>query len=395
MTDRATRTRIAVVTSTRADFSILQPAADALAARPELDVGWIASGAHFVHAFGDTIDEVRKSSLPIWEEVHFLAEDDGDDSLVLSAGRALAAYGEALGRLKPDLVLLLGDRWEIHNCATAATLRRIPIAHVHGGEESEGAIDNVLRHSITKLAHLHLAATELAALRIRRMGEAADRVFATGSPSLDKLAGIRYLDRSAFAAAYGAPREPFLLVTYHPQTTDLAATERGLSSLLAVVKARAVPTLFTFSNADSYGRTINAAIADFCAVNDFAKVAPSLGGEGYANAMKHALAMLGNSSSGIIEAAYFGLPVVNIGERQRGRERSGNTIDTDESADGIADALDQALSAEFRERCGKLVNVYGDGHAAARIAEAVANYCAGPMSVAKRFSLEADQRAPD
>lgn len=390
MTDRAAQKRIAVVTSTRADFSILQPAANALAVRPEFDVGWIASGAHFIRGFGDTIEEVRKSPLPIWDEVHFLGEDDSDDALVLSASRALAGYGQALGRLKPDLVLLLGDRWEIHNCATAATLRRIPIAHVHGGEESEGAIDNVLRHSITKLAHLHLAATELSALRIRRMGEAADRVFVTGSPSLDKLAGIRYLDRAGFAETYGAPREPFLLVTYHPQTTDPAASARGLTSLLSVIKDRALPTLFTFSNADSQGRTINAAIAEFCAADDFARVAPSLGGEGYANAMKHALAMLGNSSSGIIEAAHFGLPVVNIGERQRGRERSGNTVDTDEAADNIAAALDRALSAGFREHCRQVANVYGDGHAAQRIVDAVSRYCAGPMSIAKSFSLEAE-----
>jgi UDP-hydrolysing UDP-N-acetyl-D-glucosamine 2-epimerase len=391
MTNPSPRKRIAVVTSTRADFSLLQPVADTLAARPEFDVGWIASAAHFVRELGDTIGEVRKSRLPIWDEVHFLLADDSEDALVLAAGLAVAGYGQALGRVSPDLVLLLGDRWEIQNCATAATLRRIPIAHIHGGEESSGAIDNVLRHSITKLAHLHLAATKLSALRIRRMGEAPDRVFVTGSPAVDKLNAVRYVDRATFAETWGAPAEPFLLITYHPQTTDPAATERGLASLLSVVKARALPTLFTFANADSYGRTINTAISEFCAANDFARVTPSLGGEGYANAMKHALAMLGNSSSGIIEAAHFGLPVVNIGERQSGRERSGNTIETDEAEENVSAALDRALSAEFRQHCRQVVNVYGDGRAAERAVAAISGYCAGTMSIAKSFSLEAGE----
>lgn len=388
MRDRHPPRKIAIVTSTRADFSILEPAAAALAASREFEVGWIASGAHLVREFGNTIEEVRRSALPVWEEVRFLPADDSDEALVLAGGLALAGYGQALGRVQPDLVLLLGDRWEIQICATAATLRRFPVAHIHGGEESEGAIDNVLRHSITKLAHLHLAATELAGTRIRRMGEARDRVFVTGSPAIDKLATIDYLDRQAFSKAHGAPAEPFLLVTYHPQTTDLEATERVLISLFSVIEERGLPTLFTFSNADSYGRTINAAIAEFCDRHRFATVARSLGGEGYANAMRHASAMVGNSSSGIIEAAHFGLPVVNIGERQRGRERSGNTIDTSEDAHNIAAAVDRALSEQFREQCRGIVNVYGDGHAAPRIVEAIRGYCAGPMSISKRFAMD-------
>ena len=384
----ARQKKVAIVTSTRADFSILQPVARALASTAGLDVGWIASGTHFLSEFGNTIDEVAASGLPIWDSAEFIVGGDDDDALVRSDGQALTAYGQALRRLAPDLVLILGDRWEIHACATAATLLRQPIAHIHGGDETEGALDNVLRHSITKLAHLHFAATELSGRRIRQMGEAAERVFVTGSPSIDKLSTIQYLDRAAFAAAHGAPAEPFLLVTYHPLTTDPEATERGLSALLQEIEARALPTLYTFSNADSMGRTINAAIADFCATHAFAVAARSLGGEGYANAMRHALAMLGNSSSGIIEAAHFGLSVVNIGDRQKGRERSGNTIDVGESRQAIAAGLDQALSEPFRKRCEALPNVYGDGHASERIATAIADFCAGPMPIAKPFQLQ-------
>lgn len=381
------RRKIAVVTSTRADFSILLPVARALSEMPSLAVGWLASGAHFLPEFGNTIDEVAASGLPIWDRAEFIVGDDSDDALVCSDGLALTAYGRALLRLDPDLVLILGDRWEIHACATAATLLRIPVAHVHGGEETEGAVDNALRHSITKLAHLHFAATELSGRRIRQMGEPADRVFVAGSPAIDKLNSVNFLDREVFAAAYGAPREPFLLVTYHPQTIDPQATERGLAALLQVVEARSLATLFTFSNADSLGRTINATIAEFCATHPFATVARSLGGEGYANAMHHALAMLGNSSSGIIEAAHFGLPVVNIGDRQKGRERSGNVIDTGENYQAISDALDQALSASFRGDCANLPNIYGDGHASRRIAQAVMAYCDQPKSVVKRFAF--------
>jgi UDP-hydrolysing UDP-N-acetyl-D-glucosamine 2-epimerase len=377
--------KIAVVTSTRADFSILLPVARALAGNAGLDVGWVASGTHFLSEFGNTIDEVSASGLPIWDTAEFIVDGDSDDALLRSDGLALATYGEALLRLRPDLVLILGDRWEIHACATAATLLRLPIAHVHGGDETEGALDNVLRHSITKLAHLHFAATELSGRRIRQMGEAANCVFVTGSPAIDKLNSVAYLDRDAFAAAYGAPRDPFLLVTYHPLTTDHAASEKGLASLLQVIQAKALPTLFTFSNADSQGRMINAAIGEFCDKHSFATAARSLGGEGYANAMRHALAMVGNSSSGIIEAAHFGLPVVNIGDRQKGRERSGNTIDVGESSAAIATALDRALSEPFRRHCAGLANVYGDGRAGERIAAAIADFCAGPMPIAKPF----------
>jgi UDP-hydrolysing UDP-N-acetyl-D-glucosamine 2-epimerase len=383
----ARQQKVAIVTSTRADFSILLPVARSLAATDGLDVGWIASGTHFLAEFGNTIDEVSASGLPIWDSAEFIGGGDDDDALVRSDGLALTAYGQALRRVDPDLVLILGDRWEIHACATAATLLRLPIAHIHGGDETEGAIDNVLRHSITKLAHLHFAATELSGRRIRQMGEGAERVFVTGSPAIDKLNAIHYLDRAAFAAAYGAPAEPFLLVTYHPLTTDAAATERGLASLFEEIEGRSLPTLFTFSNADSMGRTINRAIADFCATHAFATVARSLGGEGYAHAMRHALVMLGNSSSGVIEAAYFGLPVVNIGDRQRGRERSGNTIDVDESRQAVAAGLDQALSEPFRKRCAKLPNVYGDGKASERIAKAIADFCGGPMPISKPFVL--------
>ena len=380
-----TTKRIAAITSTRADFSILLPVVQALERTPGLEVGWIASGTHFSPGLGNTLAEVQASGLPIWDGVRFVQDDDSDDSLVRSDGMALTGYGQAFSRIVPDLVLVLGDRWEIQACATAATLLRIPIAHIHGGEETEGAIDNVLRHSITKLAHLHFPATDLAGQRIRQMGEADERVFVTGSPAIDKLASIRYLDRDAFAATFGAPREPFLLVTYHPLTTDLAATDRGLASLLAVIAERAMPTLFTFANADRYGATINTAIERFCATHDFATAVSSLGGEGYANAMKHAAAMVGNSSSGIIEAAHFGLPVVNIGDRQRGRECSGNTIDSDENADKLSAAVNLALTGEFRQRCREVKNVYGDGHAAPRIVLSINKFCDTEMSVVKPF----------
>ncbi|MBX3575950.1 MAG: UDP-N-acetylglucosamine 2-epimerase (hydrolyzing) [Rhizobiaceae bacterium] len=382
---RTGRKKIAVVTSSRADFSIQLPVARELAR--SADVGWIASGTHLSREFGRTVDEVEASGIPIWETVRFILSDDSDESLVLSDGMALAGYGQALARIRPNMVLLLGDRWEIHACATAATLLRLPVAHIHGGEETEGAIDNVLRHSITKLAQLHFAATDLSGRRIRQMGEAAERIVVSGSPSLDKLRSLKYLGRAEFARRYGAPAAPFLLVTYHAVTTDLAATEKGLRALLSVLRERKLPTLFTYSNADSYGRTINEAIDAFCRDNPFATAARSLGGEGYANAMKHASAMVGNSSSGIIEAAHFGLPVVNIGDRQRGRERSGNTIEAVETRASIAAALDEALSDDFRAACRGLPNVYGDGKAAPRVARALLAYLRGTPTVAKPFAL--------
>ncbi|MEX0955320.1 MAG: UDP-N-acetylglucosamine 2-epimerase [Rhizobiaceae bacterium] len=379
--------RVAIVTSTRADYSILLPVAAELSRRSEVQVGWIASGTHVSHEFGHTIDEVRKSGIDIWDTVRFVLADDSDESLVMSNGMAMTGYGQALHRIQPALVLLLGDRWEIHACATAAALLRLPVAHIHGGEETEGAIDNMFRHAITKLSHLHFVATELSGQRVRQMGEPDDRVFVTGSPAIDKFNGIQKLDLETLADKAGVPPQPFLIATYHPVTTDLAATRSGFDSLLSVLEELALPTLFTFSNADSFGRTINAEISAFCDRHEFASVVPSLGGDAFANAMGHALAMVGNSSSGIIEAACFGLPVVNIGDRQFGRERSGNSIETNESRENILVALRKALSPEFREHCAATKNVYGDGLAAPRIAEAISGFLAGEKTVAKRFAL--------
>lgn len=367
--------RVAVVTVGRSDYGILRPVLAAVEAEPALELFLVVAGAHLSAAHGATVSEVEADGFAVGARVPMLGDEDTPLASAQALGRGVAGFAEAFAAAQPDIVLVLGDRVETLAAAVAATPLTIPVAHVHGGETTEGAIDDAIRHATTKLSHLHFAATEEYAARLVAMGEEPWRVTVSGAPALDNLASLDG------AAAEPPVPEPFLLVTWHPVT--LAGEPVG--ELLGALGDVDMSVVFTHPNADPGRREIVDAIEAFATSHERAAVVASLGTRAYFGLMRRAAAMVGNSSSGIIEAPSFELPVVNVGDRQRGRVRAANVVDVPPERTAIAAAVRTATSPEFRAGLRGLRNPYGDGHAAARIAAALRDAPPRAALLAKRF----------
>ncbi|MBI3506475.1 MAG: UDP-N-acetylglucosamine 2-epimerase (hydrolyzing) [Proteobacteria bacterium] len=380
------RRRIAVVTGSRADYGLVRPIAEAITRHPALELQLIVAAAHLSPFHGGTIAAIEADGLPVAARVDMLLAGDTGLATAKSIGLGTIGFADAYARLSPDLLLLVGDRFEILAAAAAALPLGLPVAHVHGGEITEGAYDEQIRHAVTKLAHIHFAAAAPFAARIVAMGEEPWRVHVTGAPGLDNLAAVPSLSRAALATELGVVLEAApLLVTYHPVTLEQGGDRDGIEALLEALRARAEPIVFTAPNADAGRARIAERLAAFCAGRPNAWLFDALGTRRYFNLMRHAAAMVGNSSSGLIEAPSFGLPTVNIGERQAGRLRAANVIDCAETAAGIGHALDRALVPSFRAGLAGLANPYGDGRTGPRIADLLAEMTFGPDLVRKRF----------
>ncbi len=379
--------KILVLTTSRADFGTYASVLDAMKSHPRLAPSLAVTGMHLSPEFGETIREVAASGFPIAAQFPCLA--DGDDAKAVAEGMGTATLGMALALdgLDVDLLLTLGDRYEMLAAAIAAAPYNIPIAHIHGGEETEGAMDNAFRHMLTKLSHLHFCATERSAQRIRQMGESDNRIFVSGAPALDSVRKLTLLSREELAEKFDFPTDSdFVLATYHPVTLDLKATEREIAAIFAALDEIAMPTVFTAANADTAGRSLNEKIAEFASARKEMHLVDHMGPVGYFSAMSHAAVMIGNSSSGILEAASFGLAVVNVGDRQKGRERSPNVIDVSGVAESIIDAVGEARGAGFQAVCARKENVYGRGDAGPVIADTIANALDEGLSVRKTFA---------
>jgi UDP-hydrolysing UDP-N-acetyl-D-glucosamine 2-epimerase len=359
---------IGVVSGARADFGLYRPILRAILAEPALELRLLVCGMHLAADFGHTVDEIVAEGFPIAERIETLLASDTPAGVAKSMGLGVAGFAQSYARARPDILLLLGDRYEMFAAATAALPFVIPIAHIHGGETTEGAIDEAIRHALTKMSHIHFVATEDAGRRVIRMGEQPSRVLVSGAPALDNLSALKFLDRAELERATGFPFDPApLLTTVHPTTLEHEDTGAQIDEVMAALSMARRPVLFTFPNADTSGRRIIDAIRHYVAAHPNAAAVPNLGGLAYFSAMRLAAAVVGNSSSGIIEAASFQTPVVNIGSRQRGRLRARNVIDAAPRRDAIIDALERALAPSFREGLAGLVNPYGDGRAADRI----------------------------
>ncbi|WP_298916287.1 UDP-N-acetylglucosamine 2-epimerase [uncultured Algimonas sp.] len=373
-----------VLTTSRADFGIYRSVLSALDSHPALTPELIVTGMHMSARHGVSLPAVEQSGYDIAGRFSCLEEDDDSPHAVAhSMARATEGLANVLQTRCPDLLLTLGDRFEMLSAALAAIPFRVPVAHIHGGEETEGAIDNVFRHMLTKMAHLHFPATPTAARRIRQMGEPAAHIVTSGAPALDSISATPNLTADEFETRFGFPLdEPFLMVTYHPVTLQTDTSMRELKALLSVLQERPERIVFSGTNADTGGIEVQANIDRFAARHSNIVQIESFGATAYYTAMRHAQAMLGNSSSGIIEAASAGLPVVNIGDRQAGRERSANIVDTYGRIENIRAALTEALSrrgTDFR-------NVYGDGKAGTVIADAIAAYLSDSPTAGKAFA---------
>ena len=366
------RRRIGVVTTSRADYSHLYWPLRELAAHPGIDLGVWVVGPHLSPEFGSTVREIEADGFPIHGRIECLLSSDTDIGMAKTIGIAMLGLADALGASRPDILLLIADRYEMLAPAAVACALRIPVAHIEGGEISQGAIDDAIRNALTKLAHIHFTSTHTARRRVIAMGEEPWRVHHAGAPSLDHLRRSTLLDRTALQSRLGiALQHPSVLAAWHPVTilNDTNAEADAIFSALAQFTGQ---LSFVYPNTDAGSRALIERTRALAETRPNTHVFVNLDAVTYWSLLGQVDAMVGNSSSGITEAASFSLPVVNVGMRQQGRERGLNIIDVPADPTAILSAVRRAATSEFRRSLSGMTNPYGDGTAAQIIARVLA-----------------------
>lgn len=379
---------VAVVTVARSDYGIYGSLLRAIQAEASLRLHLIAAGMHLSPEFGMTVEQIEADGFAVSDRIEMLLSSDTPLGTAKSIGLGVIGFAETFARTKPDLVVVLGDRFEMHAAALASLPLGLPLVHIHGGEVTEGAIDDALRHGISKIAHLHFTSTQAYADRLIRMGEEPWRVVVSGAPALDGLQSLAVLTPRELEASFGAPFDPApVLVTFHPVTREGDRTPAQIDALLAALATLEQPIVFTMPNADAAGRLVAERIRAFVRAHERAYLVENFGSRGYFSAMRAARMMVGNSSSGIIEASSFRLPVVNVGSRQDGRIRAANVIDVSDDLDvaSIAAAIERAADPAFRACLEGLNNPYERGGAAAVIVERLRSVPLDGRLLKKRF----------
>jgi UDP-hydrolysing UDP-N-acetyl-D-glucosamine 2-epimerase len=361
--------RIAAVTTSRADYNHLYWPLKDLAGHPAVELALLVMGPHLSPEFGHTVGAIEADGFEVTARVECLLSSDTDVGMAKTIGVAVLGLADVLARLRPDLLLLIADRYEMLAPASVALALRIPVAHIEGGERSEGAIDDAVRNAITKMSHVHFTSTVAARERVIALGEEPWRVHRAGAPSLDHLRRRALLTREEVEARLGISlHQPPVLVGYHP-VTIARDTLCEADALLAALSEIPDPLVFSYPNADAGSRDLIERTERVVAKRKNAKVLVNLDPLTYWSLLRHAGLFVGNSSSGIMETASFALPAVNVGVRQRGRERPKNVIDADPEPRSILDAVARARSDAFRRSLDGTENPYGDGHASERIVE--------------------------
>jgi UDP-hydrolysing UDP-N-acetyl-D-glucosamine 2-epimerase len=384
---------VAVVTVSRSDYGHLRPVLEAIRAAPDLRLRLIVAGMHLEPHFGLTVRAVEEDGWPIAARVPMGEDDDSPAGIAAATARGVEGFARAYAAERPDLVVVLGDRYEMLAAAVAALPFALPVAHIHGGEESEGAIDNQIRHAITKLAHLHFASADLHARHIADMGEEAWRIHPVGAPGLDRIAGTAILDRAAVAEALHLPSAGrWIVVTFHPVTLEHEATAQHVNELVAALDKVEGTLVLTYPGADTGARAITERLEDLAERDRRCHLVKSLGDRLYLSLLRHADLMVGNSSSGLIEAPSFELPAVNVGARQRGRLRGDNVVDVEPTSADILRGIDAARAPDFRARLRGRPNPYGDGQAAPRIVEVLRTVPIDARLVQKRLAQREGRR---
>jgi UDP-hydrolysing UDP-N-acetyl-D-glucosamine 2-epimerase len=364
----AVRRRIGVVTTSRADYSHLYWPLRELADHPAVELGIFALGPHLSPEFGSTIREIEHDGFPIQARIECLLSSDTDTGMAKTIGLAILGLADALTAWRPDLLLLIADRYEMLAPASAALALRIPVAHIEGGEVSQGAIDDQVRNALTKLAHIHFTSTETARRRVIAMGEEPRRVHRAGAPSLDHLRRSTLLDRPALESRLGlALPSPTLVAAWHP-VTILRDTNAEADAFFAALAQAPGQLVFVYPNADAGSHALIERTRALAAKRAQVHIFVNLDAVTYWSLLGCADALIGNSSSGIMEAASLALPAVNVGMRQQGRERARNVVDVPAETEAICDAILRVLSPGFRESLAGMENPYGDGTAAVTIA---------------------------
>ena len=353
--------RICVVTGTRAEYGLLRWVIDGIAKSTVLELQLIATGMHLSPEFGLTVQEIEADGHRIDRMVEMLLSSDTPVGITKSMGLGMIGFADALAELQPDLLLVLGDRFEIFAAASAALIARIPIAHIHGGELTEGAFDDAIRHSITKMAHLHFVAAEEYRQRVIQMGEHPDRVFLVGSLGVDAIKRLKLLSREELEESLDFKLGPHnLLITFHPVTLEKNTSAYQMGELLAALdELEDTHLIFTMPNADTDGRVLIQMIHEFCSTRPHAKAFTSLGQLRYFSCIQHVDGVVGNSSSGLVEVPSFKKGTVNIGDRQKGRLRAASVLDCNPTRASIQQALTTLFSENFIKTLPSITYPYG------------------------------------
>ncbi len=380
------RRRIAVVTTSRADYSHLYWPMRDLAAHPEVDLRVIVLASHLSPEFGNTVREIEADGFAIAARLECLLSSDTDVGMAKSIGVGVLSLADTLGAMRPDLLLLIADRYEMLAPAAVALALRIPMAHIEGGEFSEGAIDDAVRNALTKMSHIHFTSTETARARVISMGEEPWRVHRAGAPSLDHLGRSDLPGREQLEKRLGVDlAQSSVLVAYHPVTL-LSDTVSEADALFEALAAMPEQLLFCYPNADAGSRSLIERTEAFVRRRGGGRIFVNLPAVEYWGLLRQVAMMIGNSSSGIMETGSFGLPTVNVGLRQKGRERPPNVLDAEATAASILERVGEARSASFRESLRGMRNPYGEGRAAGRIVEVLTTLPGRDVLLMKRGS---------
>lgn len=368
---------VCAVTGSRAEFGLLRPLLLRLADSAELDFRLAITGSHLSGEFGGTQNEIAESGLAIHKKIPLPLEGDGKRDMARATGAAVSAFADYFSENRPELLIVLGDRYEIFAAASAAALLGIPIAHLCGGETTEGAVDEFLRHSITKMSFLHFTECEIYRRRVIQLGEAPERVFNVGSLGVENALSIPMMTRKELEESIGVPLQgkPYSVVTFHPVTMEDNTAESQVRELIgAMEQLPRMNYIITLANADAGGRTINQIWRQEALSHENWVVLPSLGVRRYLSALRYAEMMIGNSSSGIMEGPASRIPTVNIGDRQKGRVMAESVLCCQPVREDIAAAMERALTPEFREIVQNVSNPFGDGKTSERVADIIHNF---------------------
>jgi UDP-hydrolysing UDP-N-acetyl-D-glucosamine 2-epimerase len=379
--------RVCVITASRADYGLLRPLLTLLDSQEAFELQLVVGGTHLQAEFGETWKEIQADGFDIAEKVDFFLGNETALAVADGAAAALRGFATAIDRFKPELVILLGDRYETLSAAVAATLLSVPIAHIHGGEITLGANDDAFRHAITKMAHIHFTAAERYRKRVIQLGESPDRVFNVGALGLDAIRNLSLLSREEVTEVLGLdPSSSYVVMTYHPVTRTSENPSDAIDLLIeAILETPGLQVVCTGANADAGGREISARL-DYhrhrCPGR--VKCFPSLGQRRYFSAIRHSTGVVGNSSSGIIEAPSLQVASLDIGNRQQGRLRADSVLHADLSAESIREGLRRLLELQGRQPATLYRNPYGEGYAAGRIL-AHLSQCPWPLPLIKPF----------
>jgi GDP/UDP-N,N'-diacetylbacillosamine 2-epimerase (hydrolysing) len=365
--------RVCVVTGSRAEYGLLKGLLEEIRNEPCLELQLIVTGMHLSHEFGLTVKEIENDGFQIQRRVEMLLSSDSSVGVTKSIGLGVIGFADAIADLRPNLIVVLGDRFEILAAAIAALIAKVPVAHLHGGESTIGALDDAIRHSITKMASLHFVAAEEYRRRVIQLGEHPERVFLVGGLGVDGIQRQKLLSKTELESELGVKfRSKMLLVTYHPETLEQDSLHGLESMLTALSDLEDVTLIFTLPNADNGGRQIMHRIEKYCATREDAFAFKSLGQSRYLSCLLHCDGIVGNSSSGLLEAPSLKKGTINIGDRQKGRLRASSIIDVPASAGAIMEAVKILFSTSFQDDLRHAENPYGDGGASRRIAKLIA-----------------------